>query len=1254
MKNISVFSLLMLFYIPNCFAGIKKVEMISSTKIINAPIEQYIVVLKEPSIYEKINSSSKASTNNTKASQRFLARTNVILQQQKISAEINNKFKGKVVVSNQFQNLINAVVISASKSQVSQISLLKSVKRIDKVVYHKINATENVTDINVINADQVWSKEINGINVTGKNVTVGVLDTGIDYNHQDLGGCFGSDCKVYSGYDFVNDDDDPLDDESHGTHVSGIIAANGEIKGVAPDAKLLAVKVCNEHGFCSTTDIIEGLEFSLDPDGDPETNDAVDIVNMSIGSSSHDKALMETTNNIVKQGIVVVVAAGNDGPNTNTIGSPADAEKAITVAASNSNNSIADFSSRGFPSSGEPLLKPEVAAPGVSINSTLLDGKYGQRSGTSMASPMVAGVIALIKQHSPEKSPEQIKAALIATASPIVNDIQIEGSGLINALSAIELPININTPIISFGDSNFSEETFEVSVPVEFHNPSSNEVSFSLDLNEVSHSAITFQNSLSNLVIPANETITLDMSVNVDTNQLPISKGNPTYSTSLNFDIEGVTYHIPTILFHRSYIDIKFSNYAENYSDMKFFNSEVNIWKNIWSPNSLSDQTKRIFIAPGTYNIVDSASNERSNELREVAFLFYPNIELVNALTIEVSTEHAINKVLLNLEDPHGDKISGDVGIKNGMQKGVRLAMFDKTSGFIIENEWLPWSLNENQEATFSFTDIPEGYSFHLFSENNEHTPNPSENIAFAKEFNSPITQDINIDIKSEDFHKISLSYAQPSYLTSPYLLPFIYQKENIYAETALGGAVQIEFNDINDGRTLFITNMNDNFQFSYFSEQINNKQWTEEGHEILYSGPNFKVNENNQLALYNFFSDDVIKTYQQSDDYELTVGKLLPFWTGIVSKQENGQFVYNFTDNDSNAFFRDSHFSYWKDDISIITNNINENTISNRYVNIYQGGITQNITIPKQSGKIQTDISFDGYIIEDRQSNISTQLTFDLDREQFSPPSIKDLKINSLGKLTHQLHCGKGSISIELNKDIALDNLQLSIKSSDKTEREFPTIQKQNNLIVVDLSELLVGFYDLNFSAIDVNENSLTYSAEPAFHVTDYELLENDADCDDVLNDEDAFPLDPSEWLDTDGDTIGNNADNDDDNDGVIDSEDAFPLDDSESLDNDQDGIGNNADPDDDNDGVNDSEDAFPLDDSESIDTDDDGIGNNADPDDDNDGVNDSEDAYPLDSSRSKSTTILTNKSSSGGGGSIGVGLILLIILTSRYKIKS
>ncbi|MDO6425916.1 S8 family serine peptidase [Thalassotalea sp. 1_MG-2023] len=1132
----------------SCFPALSdQLKFKSTQKDKVHPNEQYIVTLEAPSFYQQLKMNQKTNQRIKNKSHIKQVKANIVSQQKVLIGDIQNKFKGKVSVNKQFDKLINAVVISASPSQIHKISSMSSVKRVNRVIQHKITSASNVTNIDLIKADQVWSIEKNGEKITGKNISVGVLDTGIDYTHPDLGGCFGAGCKVYGGYDFIEGDNDPFDNESHGTHVAGIIAANGELKGVAPDARLLAVKVCDDFGICDNSHVIAGLEYALDPDGDPATADSVNIINMSLGSIQHDEALIEAVNSAVEQGVVVVVSAGNDGSTHNVIGSPADAEKAITVAASVDNQNIADFSSRGLPSSGIAILKPEIAAPGVSINSTLPHGEYGELSGTSMASPMVAGVIALMKQYSPHQTPAQIKASLVSTASPIVNDLLAEGSGLINALSAINLPIVIDTPIISFGDSDFSQYLYEVTAPLVISNPNSEEVSFPIHITESAHPSISYQSAKSSITLAAGETLSIDLSMSVNMNELPISQDSPVYQSAINFKISDKIYNVPIVFFHRSYININFINYPQNYSDLIILNEdETHIYDTqIWSPYSLSGQTKRVFVPPGNYKLIDSAKNSGTNPLRETTFLFYPDIVLENSYTIDVSVEQATTKLHFNVENFKGKKISGERGMSKDSQKGVSLSMFNKSTGKFIKNNFLSFELEAEQEATFSFNSIPDGYTFHLFSENNNEQA--TEHHSFSYKFDSPITQEPYVEIKKDDYKKIKLNYAQPPLLTEPFLDAFVYSRWNINEPTEDSFGEYFSFNNIEQGRTYYSTGLGENFKYSYFNDRINNKEWHNEDHIKLYESPHFKLNEGKQLAIYNFYNDQVIKIFEPSEHYQLSVGKLLPFWSGTVSKLNNGKFVYNFTDTNSNAFFRDSHYSYWLDKVKIYTNNY-EDIVSHNYAHLNLGAITQYITLPIQSGKVQTEISFNGYIIEDRTSNISTELTFDLNNEKFSPPVIRDLQIITANHLTHQLQCRKGSISIEFDETIVAENIQLFIKSSDNGEWQQPPIMVQDKNAIVNLSDILPGFYDLTFHVQNSEESSLSYTAEPAFHVSNSTLDTNDCDGDGVNNINDDFPFDPNESVDTDNDGIGNNADSDDDGDGVSDSTDAYPLDASRS----------------------------------------------------------------------------------------------------------
>jgi hypothetical protein len=316
----------------------------------------------------------------------------------------------------------------------------------------------------MINADDVWQlTNESGSAITGKDVVVSVIDTGIDYNHPDLGGGLGPGFRVIGGYDYINHDTDPMDDHFHGTHVAGTIGANGTIKGVAPDVKFLAYKVFNEvGGGTSSSMIVEAIETSCDPDGNPSTDDAADIISMSLGGSGNpDDSMSQAVDNAFDSGVVVVVAAGNSGPGNQTVKSPGCARKALTVGAFSKSSEIASFSSRGPTSILE--LKPNIVAPGVDIRSTMPNGGYDEKSGTSMATPHVAGVAALVIQAHRDWEYDTIRAAVINTASEIGYHVNWEGNGMVDAnqsvnAEAVIMPEDLSLGMVDCRNTMFYQE----------------------------------------------------------------------------------------------------------------------------------------------------------------------------------------------------------------------------------------------------------------------------------------------------------------------------------------------------------------------------------------------------------------------------------------------------------------------------------------------------------------------------------------------------------------------------------------------------------------------------------------------------------------------------------------------------------------------------------------------------------------------------------------------------------------------------
>ncbi|WP_243707506.1 S8 family serine peptidase [Micromonospora sp. KC606] len=298
-----------------------------------------------------------------------------------------------------------------------------------------------------IGAPAAWSAGL-----TGKGVTVAVLDTGVDATHPDLAG------KVGEARNF-SQVDDTRDTVGHGTHVAATIAGSGaasggRYKGVAPDATLLDGKVCEDTG-CSESAILAGMQWA-----------AVDrraaVINMSLGGwdSPEVDPLEEAVGTLTEQtGTLFVIAAGNDGTD-GSVGSPASADAALAVGAVDRDDELADFSSRG-PRVGDDALKPEITAPGVDVVAARsahgqigdpVGDRYVSLSGTSMATPHVAGSAALLAQRHPDWKAGQLKSTLMAAAKPHpAQTAYQQGAGRVDLTRAITQQVTTDPASVSFG-----------------------------------------------------------------------------------------------------------------------------------------------------------------------------------------------------------------------------------------------------------------------------------------------------------------------------------------------------------------------------------------------------------------------------------------------------------------------------------------------------------------------------------------------------------------------------------------------------------------------------------------------------------------------------------------------------------------------------------------------------------------------------------------------------------------------------------
>jgi len=257
----------------------------------------------------------------------------------------------------------------------------------------------------------------NVYHLTGQGVTVGILDTGIDANHPDLVG------RTLAFKDFINNKTEAYDDHGHGTHVAGTIGGgntSGLAIGLAPNCKYVVGKIFGSSGSSTEEAILAGMEWIADPDGNAETADAPALVSNSWGGGPGRTAFLDAVKKWVALGIFPSFAAGNSGPGAGTCGTPGGFLESFAVGATDENDGIASFSSRGPVTwNGETYIKPDVSAPGVNITSAKPGGGYQGMSGTSMATPHVSGLLALLYEANPGMTIDQARGILEGTSQDL-------------------------------------------------------------------------------------------------------------------------------------------------------------------------------------------------------------------------------------------------------------------------------------------------------------------------------------------------------------------------------------------------------------------------------------------------------------------------------------------------------------------------------------------------------------------------------------------------------------------------------------------------------------------------------------------------------------------------------------------------------------------------------------------------------------------------------------------------------------------
>jgi subtilisin family serine protease len=555
-----------------------------------------------------------------------------------LHARLRSKVPPKV--RRHFDTLFSGIAATVDRKALPEIRRLPNVVAVYPDVEVRAQLAQSVP---MIGANAVWAT----YGVSGLGVKVAIIDTGIDYTHPDLGSCFGSGCKVMGGYDFVNDDADPLDDHGHGTHVAGIVAANGAVVGVAPQAKLLAYKVLNQNGYGQTSDIIAALERAV--------LDGAKVANLSLGGRGDaNDATSQAVDNATAAGMLSVIAAGNYGPSFQTIESPGTARTALTVGAVDKSGVMASFSSRGYITDGDELLmKPELVAPGVAINSTVPatgqlgnPSRYAALDGTSMAAPHVAGAAALLLQWKSTQTPADLKHRLAGSAQAGSENPFTEGAGLVDLVDAFALRVLPSTTHVAMGVAAGATGTFTSQQTFSVRNATATAQTLSVAVDTASLPAGATLQSLtaSPFALQAGQSANVTLQLTVDRAITPEPPDPMIWSASVGVTADGRTTSLPIYFFRGSMLTLTF---GEAPASVFLTNPDLHLSRSIRTPGT----TLLLLVPRGKWDIVAAYDGS------PIAIVVREQVDVGENVSLALQPGEATRVVTVNYVDDQGQPL---------------------------------------------------------------------------------------------------------------------------------------------------------------------------------------------------------------------------------------------------------------------------------------------------------------------------------------------------------------------------------------------------------------------------------------------------------------------------------------------------------------------------------------------------------------------------------------------------------------------
>lgn len=971
------------------------------------------------------------------------------------------------VKKREYYKVFNGVSLKVPRAMISEISSLPYVKKIHKDGIVKADLKESVS---IIKADSVWNK----YNDQGDSVIVGVIDTGIDYLHPALGGGFGKGFKVTGGYDFVNKDNDPMDDYGHGTHVAGIIAANSaSLKGIAPKALLMAYKVLDFLGRGYDSDIIAAIEMTVDPNGDNNMEDRLDVVNMSLGNDGGNPmdALTEAVNNAVKLGVTFCVAAGNSGDSDTyiSVGSPGTAELAITVGASDKNDKLAYFSSKG-PVKRTYIMKPEILAPGADINSCGLKGTYAVHSGTSMASPMAAGVCALLKHMHKDWTPGMIKSALISSAKDLGLSIMAQGAGRIDALKAMNIKTFSIPSQLNFGLDNAEETSWVIKDTVTILNGSETLKNYKVNISGAS-GGISLTPSINNFSLNASESQKIVFTLTVNNLSVPFSSRNDfSYSGKVMVTSTSDSLIIPwtfiktpvlAISFKQPYLRYVVYRSGKLYTDLNAWNQSDSLYSEIMLPQD------KYTVVSSFYNLKDSVYNFR--------FAAKSDIDVNGYKSINIDPEEANLSFIFNGTDESGKRIDDYTSSYKYVQLSLPVTQqLDSPFGFAAE-ELLGFMLDDKH--TLKSSALPSDISIFAgqfqIDTKKENTVRVLQfpavkgmisNLEFKNSPGSFFSQKIGIDLSSDTCQAADITFScKGKYSRSDYLFP-----DEIITDKNWNGRIYL-MPDI-DSTYGFTTAI-----YCYKKSNFDNNWET---------GP-FRTNNDGNISIF-----DGMYTSKSGSEINFGDGPVVYSWS-MGSMLSSGRYqyvdVYSRGKLNEQRFFDDYNSTY--------------RIFDKQNKMVLQGTPHDYQFFNFGSGQFRAEIFSNYYTIAGRHGQ--EKIKFDLTVPgTFLPPAITQFHVNnSSGVPVSILKKGEKAQIVFSSKDVTgspIDTINTKVyikKSGGQTWNEISVTERINDDFYGIVHTCEVGKYadsdssgfDIKITVQDKDKHVTELTMEPAFVVEGY-----------------------------------------------------------------------------------------------------------------------------------------------------------------------